>query len=124
MKFAPIIMILFMLIPACQKNDAKSFEIDSSDKQVLFFSNETEHANLQIEAPYYDAIIELRQRFPEEFNEIKTFAPTTDKAIFTKLKVEVCPAIIVLHNDKVLVQVAGESSKEEILQPIEAALMN
>ncbi len=125
MNFAPIIIIiLFMMISACQKSDAKSIEIDSSVKQVLFFSNETEHGNLQMEAPYYDAIIELRQRFPEEFSEIKTFAPTTDKDIFTKLEVQDCPAIIILHNDEVLAQVAGESSKEEILQPIEAALTN
>ncbi|MGG0720311.1 small peptidoglycan-associated lipoprotein [Robertmurraya massiliosenegalensis] len=123
MKMMPILIVLILITSACQNND-NSFEIDSNIKQIIFFSHEKEYANLHIEAPYYDVIIELRQQFPDEFKEMKTFAPTKEKDIFERFEIGECPAILVIHHDEILAKVAGEISKEEILQPIEAALTN
>ncbi|WP_019152953.1 hypothetical protein [Robertmurraya massiliosenegalensis] len=123
MKMMPILIVLLMIISGCQ-NQNDRFEIDSEIKQIIFFSDEKEHANLHIEAPYYDAIIELRQQFPDEFKEMKTLAPTKEKDIFERFAINECPAILIVHNDEILAMVSGESSKEDILQPIEEALTN
>lgn len=117
MRVLPILIVLF-LATSCQSNKVESLDIDISVKQVIFFSDETELANLQVEAPYYDAIIELRQQFPDVFKNMKTLTPNDAKTF----DVKDCPALVILYDEKVIVKVVGENSKEEIMRPISAAL--
>lgn len=121
MRVLPIIMLLF-LVTACQKVVDTDLEIDTSVKQIVFFSDESRSADFHIEGPYYDAIIELRQQFPEEFRRMKIVEPS--KANNETFKVNECPALIVVQNEKVIVKITGENTKEEIVQPISAALTN
>lgn len=90
----------------------------------MFFSDESDEADLQVEAPYYDAIIELRQLFPEEFRNMKTISTNKAKEYYDTFKVKECPALLVLHNEEILVKVVGKNTKKEIVQPITAALTN
>lgn len=118
------IFFLLFLTTGCQKEESVSLEIDSRIKQVVFLSDETNIANLQIEAPYYDAIIELRQQFPDDFKNMKTILPREASEHFDTFKIEECPALIVLYNEKVIAKVTGENTKEDILQPITEALQD
>ncbi|MEQ2526032.1 small peptidoglycan-associated lipoprotein [Robertmurraya yapensis] len=124
MKVLPIILMALLISTSCANNEDVPLELDSSAKQVIFLSDETESANLQTEAPYYDAIIELRQQFPNEFKNMKTISPHKAEDYFDSIEKKECPALLVIQNDKILVKIVGKSSKEEIIQPIEAALAN
>lgn len=118
-----LLLILFSLFltTGCQMEKEVSFQIDSSIKQIIFMSDESSFEDFQIEVPYYDAIIELRQQFPDEFKNMKTIL--REEAI-VELGVKECPALLVLHNDEIIVKVVGQSTKEEIIEPITAALKN
>lgn len=124
MRVLPFIIIFLLLTTSCQNNKETSLEIDSEIKQVVFFSDESDKADLQIEAPYYDAIIELRQLFPEEFKNMKTISTNKAKDYYDTLKVKECPALLILHNRKIIVKVVGKNTKEEIVLPITRALTN
>lgn len=117
-----IFISLILLTTSCKQDDDETLlEIDSDIKQVFFFSDESE---LQVEAPYYDAIIELRQKFPEEFKDMKTVTPQYAKDHYDTFKVENCPALLVIYNNDVVVKIVGENTKEQIIEPITAALTN
>ncbi|WP_449623078.1 small peptidoglycan-associated lipoprotein [Robertmurraya sp. Marseille-Q9965] len=122
MKVLPIILMALFITTSCANNDDTPIDLDSSVKQVIFLSDETKSANLQTEAPYYDAIIELRQQFPNEFKNMKTLSPNKAEDYFDSFEIEECPALIVIQNEEVLVKIVGESSKQEIIQPVAAAL--
>lgn len=124
MKVLPVILMVLFISTSCSNNEDDHLDLDSSVKQVIFLSDETESANLQTEAPYYDAIIELRQQFPNEFKNMKTLAPNKAEDYFDSIEIKECPALLVIQNDKVLVKIVGESSKEEITEPVVAALTN
>ncbi|TKC18506.1 small peptidoglycan-associated lipoprotein [Robertmurraya kyonggiensis] len=124
MKVLPIILMALFLSTSCANNEDAPLDLDSSMKQIIFLSDETESVNLQTEAPYYNAIIELRQQFPNEFKNMKTLSPNKVEDYFDSIEIKECPALLVIQNDKVLVKIVGESSKEEIIQPVEAALTN
>ncbi|WP_077211374.1 hypothetical protein [Bacillus dakarensis] len=118
MKGLSIIMMISLLFitTACQKEKLK---IDSSTKQIVFFTDESKY---QIEAPYYDAIIALKQQFPEEIKNMLILPPSKAKDYYDTFKVKECPAIIVMYNDQVVARVDGEISREQIVKPISSAL--
>lgn len=124
MRVLPFIIIILFITTSCQANEDTSLEIDSNIKQVVFFSDESDKADLQIEAPYYDAIIELRQLFPDEFKNMKTISTNKAREYYDTFKVKECPALLVLHNEEILVKVVGKNTKEEIVLPISQALTN
>lgn len=124
MRGFPLVIIasFLLLMTACNHNKLTgNLEIDHRVKQIIFFSNES---NYQVEAPYYDAIIELKQQFPEEVKNMMTLSPTNAKEHFATYDVTDCPTIIVIFNDKIMVKVDGESTKEQIIKPIADALSN
>lgn len=117
-----IIMISLLLITtACQDTKKEKLKIDSSTKQVVFFSDESKY---QIEAPYYDAIIKLKQQFPEEIKNMLILPPSKAKDYYDTFKVKECPAILVLYNDEVVARVDGEISRDQIIRPISSVLDN
>lgn len=122
MRVWPIFIIILFIATSCQNNKNVSLDIDSNVKQIIFFSDESDLANLQVEAPYYDAIIELRQEFPEEFRNMKTLTPNHAEEYYSTFKVSNCPALVILYEEKVIAKVVGEHSKEDIIKPITAAL--
>ncbi|MDQ0155852.1 small peptidoglycan-associated lipoprotein [Robertmurraya andreesenii] len=124
MRVLPVIMIILSLVTACQHSEDANLQFERNIKQVVFLSNESKTADLQIEAPYYDAIIELRQQFPEEFRNMKTMSPNKAGEHLSVLKGTDCPALIVVYNEKIVAKVDGENTKEDIIQPITAALSN
>lgn len=122
MKVLPIIVLtsVFFSTSACQSNKIdEDYGIDSDKKQIIFFSDET---NYQLEAAYYDAIIELKQSFPEEVKNMMTLSPTKAENYYERFEVKECPTLLVIYGDEIIVRVDGGNSKTGIIEPISTAL--
>lgn len=99
--------------------DYEDLELDHNVKQVVFFSDETDYNH---EAPYYDAIIELKKDFPEEIDNMMVLSADKANKYYEMFQVEKCPAILVFYKDKVVVKVNGTVSKEQIIEPMAEVL--
>lgn len=122
MRVLPIVILTSVLFTAgsCQsKKIDEDLGIDSSKKQIIFFSDESKY---QLEASYYDAIIELKQSFPEEVKNMMTLSPKNSEDYYKRFEVNECPTILVIYNEKIVARIDGESSKNEIIKPISTAL--
>jgi hypothetical protein len=87
------------------------------DKQLVFFSDDE---NIQREAVYYDALLDIKKSFPEEFENMKIISEKTDHNQF---EIETFPSLLVIDKTQVLVQIEGTVvSKEDILEPVSSAL--
>ncbi|GLB60367.1 hypothetical protein NCCP133_24990 [Cytobacillus sp. NCCP-133] len=93
--------------------------IDDSVKQIIFFSD---HNQYEQEVSYYDAIIELKRSFPEEIKNMKIITASDSKNYYTNFDIEGCPAILIVYQDEVLVEVKGVVPREQIVQPVANAL--
>ncbi|MCK6204034.1 small peptidoglycan-associated lipoprotein [Bacillus infantis] len=94
--------------------------LDSSQKQVIFFTDESDYQN---EAPYYDAIIELKKEFPDEMKKMKVITAAKAKKYYSTFELKGCPAILVLHQNRITAKVNGDASKDKIIEPLSKALM-
>jgi hypothetical protein len=84
-------------------------------KQIIFFSDDD---NYNSEASYYDAIIDLKREFPEEFDNMMVLSGNKANKYDKLFDVENHPALVVFYQDKVVVKIHGRVSKDEIIQPI------
>ncbi|RID88135.1 small peptidoglycan-associated lipoprotein [Mesobacillus zeae] len=90
-------------------------------KQVVFFSDESNDAN---EAPYYDAIIELKEDFPDTMQNMVILTPDKADPYYKVFGIDKGPAILILYNDQVSVKVYGQATKEQIIMRIAKELSN
>ncbi len=124
MKGLSIILTATFLLLASSCSNINNYEdlgLKYDSKQIIFFSDEANH---DYEAPYYDAIIELKRDFPEDFENMMVL--TGDKADkYNKLfDVETHPALIIFYQDEVVVNINGRVSKDEIIKPLTNFLSN
>jgi hypothetical protein len=96
-------------------NKYEELGLEYDVKQIIFFSDE---ANYNYEAPYYDAIIELKREYPEEFKNMMVLSGNKANKYNKILEVEKQPALVVIYQDKVVVNIHGEVSKDEIIKPV------
>lgn len=122
MKGLPLLIIVSLLFvtSSCNHKEAKKeLMIDDSVKQIIFFSN---HKQYEQEVSYYDAIIELKRSFPEEIKNMKIITASESKNYYNNYEVENCPAILLVYQDEVLVEIKGNVPKEKIVKPLANAL--
>ncbi|WP_080846709.1 hypothetical protein [Cytobacillus gottheilii] len=109
---------LFILTSSsCSKAESPDLEINDDVKQILFFSDE---ANYRQEVAYYDAIIELKQKYPEAIKNMKVIYE--DRQYLDQFELERSPAMVLVYEDQTLVKVDGIVKKDQIIKPIENAL--
>lgn len=113
-------IISIILLTSC---DNKLFSSDGSDEehiqdiQLLFYSDVT---NIDREAVYYDALLDIQKEFPEEFKNMKVIS---EKNKNKKYKVDIYPSLLVIEKEEVVVQIEGAVlTKAEIIEPIVNAL--
>ncbi|HZH58609.1 MAG TPA: hypothetical protein VEY70_03325 [Metabacillus sp.] len=88
------------------------------DKQIVFFSDDK---NIDKEAIYYDALLDIKEEFPEEFKNMRVISENKDKH---RYEVDTYPSLLVVSKEEILVQIEGTVlSKEEILEPVSNALL-
>jgi hypothetical protein len=91
----------------------------TKEKQLLFFSDDD---NIDREAVYYDALLDIKKEFPEEIENMKVFSEQNDSGQY-EVEVDIYPSLLVIDKDGVVVHIEGAVlTKEEIMEPIANAL--
>lgn len=123
MKNVPFLLLSFFLLIAgsCTKPESNDgLKIDEVI-QIIFFTDESQY---EYEAPYYAAIIELKMKFPDEFKHMLVLTPETAEKYERKFGIKDYPAILVVHKGKSIVKIQGAYTRNEIIEPVSAALSN
>ncbi|EWG11780.1 hypothetical protein [Cytobacillus firmus] len=121
MKGLPLLLItaLLLVTSSCNHKEVKNeLKIDDSVKQLIFF---TDHKQYEQEISYYDAIIELKTSYPELIKDMKVIT-AAEASHLSNYKIENCPAILLVYQDKVLVEIKGTVSKDKIVYPLAKAM--
>ncbi|MBY6050526.1 small peptidoglycan-associated lipoprotein [Cytobacillus firmus] len=121
MKGLPLLLItaLLFLTSSCNHKEVKEeLKIDDNVKQLIFF---TDNKQYEQEISYYDAIIELKRSYPELIKDMKVIT-AAEASHLSNYKVENCPAILLVYQDKVLVEIKGTVSKDKIIYPLAKAM--
>lgn len=118
-----ILTATFLLLTSSCSNTYSNEDLglDYDEKQILFFSNE---ADYHFEAPYYEAIIELKKKYPDEINNMKVLSGEKASKYYKTFEIDQSPALLVYYQDKVIVNIHGKVSKDDIVQPITKILSN
>lgn len=73
------------------------------------------------EAVYYDALLDLRKQFPEEFKNMIVYQE--GHSVVKKFDINTFPAIVVIDDHNVVFHIEGSvAKKEDIVQPMEKLL--
>jgi hypothetical protein len=121
LSFVFVATFLFLTASCNPVNDSDELELNEDIKQVVFFSDDD---NYKQEASYYDAIIELKKEYPAAFENIVVIPVANAKKYHDLFKVKQFPAILIVHQDQVLANVNGNVTKDQIIEPLSAALNN
>lgn len=112
-----ILIASIIMITSC--SPIESLPLDENVTQIVFFTNESNYIR---EAPYYDAIVELKQEFPKEFKNMIVLNEDHASKYYDLFKVKQCPAILIYHQGEILLKVKGSVTKEQIIQPFSNVL--
>ncbi|WP_084786836.1 hypothetical protein [Bacillus tuaregi] len=122
MRGKPILLLAstLLLIISCDKREPQhSLNVDHNTKQIVFFSDDKA---LEQEVSYYDAIIELKQEYPEEMKHMKILSASELDEYGNLFKVDHCPALLVYYRNKVIVEIEGKASTADIISSISRVL--
>ncbi|WP_246017703.1 small peptidoglycan-associated lipoprotein [Mesobacillus subterraneus] len=119
LSFVFVASFLFLTASCNPANDSDQLILNEDIKQVIFFSDEDDYNH---EASYYDAIIELKKQYPNEFKNMVVIPTSNAKKYYGLLEVEEFPAILILQRDQVLASVNGTVTKDQIIEPLSAVL--
>jgi hypothetical protein len=121
LSFVFVASFLFLTASCNPVNDSDDLMLSEGIKQIVFFSDEE---NYKHEASYYDAIIELKKQYPTEFDNMMIVQASNANKYHNLFEVEQFPAILVVHGDKVIANVNGTVTKDQIIEPLSAVLQN
>ncbi|MBD1380901.1 hypothetical protein [Metabacillus arenae] len=113
-KFFSLLIPLFIL-SAC--SPTQLFANDHSlkglkDRQILFYSDVQ---NMDKEAVYYDALLELKKEYPSEVKNMKVYQ-TQQEGPFD---IDTYPSLIIVENNEIVIHIKGNvMDKEEITDPV------
>jgi len=122
MKRKPILLMAasLLLLLSCDKKEPQHLlSIDHNTKQIVFFSNDEA---LEQEVSYYDAIIELKNNYPEEMKNLKILSASELDDYSRIFEIDHCPALLVFYQNKVIAEIEGTATKEEVIAPIAKVL--
>jgi hypothetical protein len=115
-----LIIPIIIILTSCENilfSQGATDEDITQDKQLLFFSDVD---NIDREAVYYDALLDIRKEFPEEFENMKVISEQSDNREYD---VDIYPSLIVIEKEKIVVQIEGAVlTKEEIMRAVADAL--
>lgn len=115
-----LLAALLVITSSCNNHGTKELTLKNNVKHIIFISNDSDYTK---EAPYYDALIELKKSFPAEIKNMIVFSPAKAKEYYKTYKINTFPALLVIYNSKVLVNINGTAAtKEEIIQPVSEVL--
>jgi hypothetical protein len=90
------------------------------ERQVIFFTDER---NISKEVAYYDAIIELKNKYPEDLKHLEVVDYSSDESN-PNVQSPVYPAIVVVDNNQIVSKITGKAHKDEIVKSVSDAIKN
>jgi Thioredoxin len=112
----------FLILFACDHANFKnSYHVTSTETHLLFFSDEK---NLYKEAKYYDALLEIKTKFPEQVSKMKVISSASDDQLNEQYNVKTFPTLLVVKDNKVVLKIDGNTDKKDIVDPIIKVLSN
>ena len=116
-----IILASFLFMTsACKNSDLDDVLVfDDNMQQIIFFSDNNRYEE---EASYYDAIIELKKEFPDEIKNMKVITAANTKKYYDQFKIQNCPAIVLIHKKKVVLEIKGKATSAQIVSKLSNAL--
>lgn len=118
-RIVAIISCLTFVFSGCTSSNAIQEKQKPIEKAIIFFSNEEKQTE---EITYYDALIELKQQYPAEFKKMKVINPYIEKQEAEKYTATKTPALIVIYEDEMIVNMDGQRTKDEIIISIAEAI--
>ncbi|MBM7586669.1 hypothetical protein JOC86_003221 [Bacillus pakistanensis] len=110
-----IILLNIFILSSCNSVEKITDANEIIKKEIVFFTDEN---NVRNETSYYDAVIELKRRFPEELKEMKIVSKKNeDENKFSKYN-ETYPAIVMIDQNQVVLKIVGYTDTEDIVIPI------
>ncbi|MCA1053352.1 hypothetical protein LCM10_00035 [Rossellomorea aquimaris] len=88
------------------------------NRQVIFF---TDDRKISEEVEYYDAIIELKSKYPEDLKHLEVVNQKSDHSN-PNIQSPVYPAIIVVDNNRIVTKISGKAQKEQIIKSVSKAI--
>jgi hypothetical protein len=122
MKYSFLIILMLgtiAFLSSCSLHNERTAAGLNIEKGILFYSDEN---NFLEEDSYYEALIELKQNYPADFENYKIIAKNQeyDPALASLNKV--FPALLVIKQNKVIFKVTGKATKEDIMKPVSNTL--
>ncbi|MEH7382362.1 thioredoxin domain-containing protein [Bacillus sp. JJ1533] len=118
MKAYTLIILSFFILSSCSTHKAQPPIPETDEKQIIFFSDEE---NLRNESSYYDALLELKNKYPNEIANMKVVS-SNENRLYSKYQIEEYPSLLIVQQDKVLEKIEGNMDKDEIITPLENIL--
>ncbi|MBU5266514.1 hypothetical protein [Virgibacillus proomii] len=115
-RIVPIFISLLLLVVSCGESNASTINIISfqpKEYDVVFYTHST---NNKLENIYYDAIIEIKANYPNEFSPVET-----EKKELSEVKELIDPAsptLLIAKNGKTVERISGQVSKQEIIKKL------
>ncbi|MBR7798104.1 MAG: hypothetical protein ACQEWU_08270 [Bacillota bacterium] len=116
--FIPV-LALFLLIfsSGCQATNATTIDVISfqpNGYNVMFFTN---NSNSDLENIYFDAIIEIKAKYPSAFKDVQKEEKTMDD-LEMGLKPE-SPSLVIMKNGKTIEHLSGDIAKNDLMDKLE-----
>lgn len=121
MRYLVLFLSLFILSSCFSSVESPpNHSFSTKEKQIIFFSDAS---NIKNERNYYDALLELKSKYPLEISKMKVISMDSLKEypLFSDTEF---PSLIVIYDNKVLAKIEGIVEKEKILKPIDKVLSN
>lgn len=114
-----ILSMVFLNSSCTHQPQNNNMLVDNKSQQLLFFSDES---NYEKENEYYDALIELKDQYPEEMSKLRVVTSEYEKDYYNAYDIKNSPALIVIDQNKIVIHIKGQSSKDEIVQSVSTFL--
>jgi hypothetical protein len=122
MKYSFLFVLLLgniVFLSSCSlQNDGTAAGLNI-EKGILFYSDEN---NISEEDSYYEALIELKDTYPSQFENYVIVAKNKDHASAFAFLNDTYPALLIVEDNEVICKVVGNIPKKEILTPISNTL--
>jgi hypothetical protein len=117
----PTLMLLSLMLVSCHHNNIDANFYTQYQTRVLFFSNDYKYMS---ELNYYDALLDLQDKFPTDLAQIKLLSSKNDVAAYHAFQIKETPALVILSKDGMPVtHISGANqTKEEIINEVSHAI--
>ncbi|MGF2615489.1 hypothetical protein FZC84_14590 [Rossellomorea vietnamensis] len=122
MKYSFLFVLLLgniIFLSSCSLQNDRTAAGLNIEKGILFYSDEN---NISEEDSYYEALIELKDTYPSQFENYVIVAKNKENASSFAFLNDTYPALLVIEDNKVVCKVAGKISRQEILKPVSDTL--